>query len=425
MSVFIFIILLFLLLFIGVPIGFVLLIVGSLGLWYLNGIDAVLSLLASTPYRSVNSFTYSAIPLFILMAHFISKSKIADDLFKSLRNWIGHYPGGIGVATVFSSAGFGTMTGSSYAATTIMSRICIPQLMKVKYSDSFSAGLVATTTGTLAVLIPPSIPLVIYGIQTDTSIGKLLIAGILPGIIIVTLLSVYVVCIALKNKSTLEKVSWSERFSSLKSVWPIMILIFLVIFIIYAGIGTSTEAAAFGSFGALIIGLVMKRLKFKDIMESLIETVKQTAMIFFIVMGAYIFSYFITITRLGNKLVGIIETSGLSGFSIILLIILLYLILGMFLDMLSSMLLTLPIVLPVITQIGYDPIWFGVIVVLILEIGLVTPPVGMNLFITSSNSGVPVQKVLAGSLPFIFLLLFSTLLFIIFPEIILYLPSKM
>ncbi|OLO26622.1 hypothetical protein BTR23_22640 [Alkalihalophilus pseudofirmus] len=425
MTVLVFCFLLLVLLFIGMPIGFVLLTIGSLGLLTVASLDVLVSFISNTAYRTVNSFTYTTIPLFILMAQFISKSNIADDLFDCLKKWIGHLPGGIGIATIFSSAGFGALSGSSLAATTIMSKICIPQLLKVKYSEKFSAGLVATTTGTLAALIPPSILLVIYAIQTDTSVGKLLIAGLLPGILLAILNSIYVVIIALKDKNVVNKATWKERFISLKYVWPMLLLVLIVLIIIYMGIGTSTEAAAFGAFGALVIGFIIKRLNYQSLIESVIETIKQTAMIFFIMLGAHIFSYFITLTRVGNQIVSMIEKSGLSSWSILLLIILLYLILGLFLDGLSSMLLTLPLVLPVVIGLGYDPIWFGVLVVLLLEIGLVTPPVGINLFITSKNSGIPVEKVMFGSIPFLIILLVTILIIMIFPSIVLYLPSSM
>jgi C4-dicarboxylate transporter, DctM subunit len=417
--------LLLILIFIGMPIAFVLLIIGTVGVWLISGWDALMGIMGTTAYRSVNGFSYTTIPMFILMANFISKSRIAEDLFDCILKWIGHKPGGVGVATVFSSAAFGALSGSSIASTSIMSKVAVPQMIRSKYSESFSAGLVASSSGTLAALIPPSVPLIVYAIQTETSIGSLLISGIIPGLLLALLLCIVVVAVAIKNGSVVERSSWNERLASVKHIWPVLLLIFIVIIAIYTGIGTSTEAAAFGAFGALVIGFLIKRLNFKLMVDALVETVKQTCMIFVILVGATLFSYFIAFSRLGNSLISYIESTNLSPIGVLLLVILMYLILGLFLDLFGSMLLTLPLVFPLITSLGYDPIWFGIVVVLVLEIGLVTPPVGINLYITSQQSGVSIKKVLQGSIPFIGVLLFVVFLLILFPELVLYLPSKM
>lgn len=416
------ILLLLLMLFVGMPIGFSLIVVGSLGIFVVGGTDTFTGILSSTAYRSVNSFTLTTIPLFILMANLISKSNIAKELYNCVLKWIGHVPGGVGISTVFASAGFGTLSGSSIAATSIMSKICIPEMVRVRYKDTFSAGLVASSTGTLAVLIPPSVPLILYAVQTETSIGKLLITGVLPGILLAGLLCTFIIITSIKLDSKIEKSSWVERFSSLRIIWPMVLLVIIVMGVIYLGIATSTEASAFGAFGALLIGLLLKRLNLKSVIDSLKDTIQQTAMIFTIVIGGYIFAYFFTLTGTGQS---IISASGLSKWTILFLIIVFYLILGLFMDLIGSMILTLPLIFPVIQSLGFDEIWFGVIVVLLLEIGLVTPPVGINLFITSKYSKIPVDKVFYGSIPFIGILLFTILLLVIFPEIALCLPTHM
>lgn len=413
--------LLLLLLLIGMPIGFVLLFVGSLGIFLVDGMDSLRGVLASSAFRSVNSFTLTTIPLFVLMANFIQNSKIADDLYDCLLKWIGHLPGGVGSSTVVTSAGFGAVSGSSTAATMIMSNISIPQMIKSNYTPSFSAGLVATATGTIAALIPPSIPLVLYGIQTQTSIGSLLIAGIIPGLILTLLLCIYVVVASYKNKSKVDKFTWIERWKSLYYIWPITVLAIIVIGFMYLGIGTSTEAAAIGAVGALIIGLLYRRLNVRSVISSLRATVMQSSMIFMIMVGAQIFTYFITMTGINRTLVDGIMNSGLSKWYILALIIILYLLIGTVMDPIGAMLLTLPLVHPIIVSLGFDVVWFGIILVMLLEIGLVTPPVGLNLFITSQASGVPVQKVFVGSIPFIMILLLMVILLIIFPQIPLYL----
>ena len=415
--------LLLLLLFVGMPIGFSLIVVGSLGIFLVGGTDTFSGILSSTAYRSVNSFTLTTIPLFILMANFISKSNIAKDLYDCILKWIGHVPGGVGISTVFASAGFGTLSGSSIAATSIMSKICIPEMIRARYKDTFSAGLVASSTGTLAVLIPPSVPLILYAVQTETSIGKLLMAGVLPGILLAGLLCFFIIITSIKLDSKIEKSSWVDRFSSLRIIWPMMLLVAIVMAVIYLGIATSTEASAFGAFGALLIGLLLKRLNIKAVIDSLKDTIQQTAMIFTIVIGGYIFAYFFTLTGTGQSMISAISASGLSKWTILFLIIVFYLILGLFMDLIGSMILTLPLIFPVIQSLGFDEIWFGVIVVLLLEIGLVTPPVGINLFITSKYSNIPVNKVFYGSVPFIGILLFTILLLIVFPQIALYLPT--
>lgn len=419
------VIVLLVLLIIGMPIGFVLILVGSFGLLIENGFDSLMAVLTSIGFRSVNNFTFTTIPLFILMAHFLSKSGIADDLFGSMLKWIGHLPGGAGVATVFSSAGFGALSGSSIAATSTMSQIAIPQMVKARYTEQFSAGLIASCTGTLAVLIPPSIPLILYGIQTETSVGQLLMAGILPGLLLGLLVCIFVVASSLKNKSMVDKVSWKERLSSTKPVFPSVLLIGLVVSILYLGIATSTEIAAFGAFGALVIGMSLKRLNRQKIYESLVATTKQTAMIFLIVIGANIFATFIAFTQTGVKVIEAIVESGASPYMILFFIILIYLVLGLFLDLIASLLITLPVVFPLMIELGFDPIWFGVILVLLLEIGLVTPPVGLNLFITSEHAKIPVQRVFVGSIPFIGILLLTIIILIIFPEIALFIPERM
>lgn len=425
MEVILLIVFMLLLLVMGMPIGFTLIFIGSIGIFVTGGLSSMSGLLSSVAFSSVNGFTFTAIPLFILMAHFISKSHIAQDLFNCVNRWIGHLPGGLGISTVISSAGFSALSGSSIAATSIMSKITVPEMIKLKYKDAFSSGLVATSSGTLAVLIPPSVPLILYGIQTETSIGQLLIAGLLPGILLVFLLSIYIIFISIKTEGTPEKYSWKERWSSLKVIWPMILLVTFVMVVIFFGVATSTEAAALGAFGALLIGLLLRRLNFQSIIEALTQTAKQTAMIFTIIVGGHVFAYFITLSGMGQSILNTINDSGLSKWTILFLIILCFIIIGLFLDLIGSMILLLPLVFPIIVSLGFDPIWFGVITVILLEIGLVTPPVGINLFITSKYANVPVERVFYGSIPFIMILFFLILLLILFPQIALFLPSQM
>jgi len=306
-----------------------------------------------------------------------------------------------------------------------MSKISVPQMVKANYNPSLSAGLVASSTGTLAVLIPPSVPLILYGVQTETPIGQLLMAGVFPGILLALLLSLFVIILSKKMGSKTEKHTWKERWSSLKVVWPMIILVTIVIVTIYLGIGTTTEAAAFGAMGALVIGLVLKRLNWKLVYDALKVTAEQTAMIFIIVIGGTLFAYFMTLSGVSQSIISTIDESGLSKWAVLFLIVILYIVLGLFMDLIGSLILTLPLVFPLITSLGFDPIWFGVIVVLLLEIGLVTPPVGINLFLTSKYTDIPVQKVFYGALPFLGIILLTVLVLIFFPQIALFLPTNM
>src|SRR5699024_10026884 len=408
---------LLILLIIGMPIGFTLLIVGSLGIFIEGGWVSLNGLLSGISFSTVNDFNLTTIPLFILMAHFISNSNLAKDIYNALLKWFGHIPGGIGISTVIASAGLGALSGSSVASTSVMSKISIPELVKAGYKGSFAAGLVATATGTLAVMIPPSVPLIFYGVLTETSIGKLLIAGIVPGIMIAIFLSLLITFMSLRMDNKVQKASWRSRWVSLTSIWPMMLLVLFVIGSIYMGIATATESAALGATGALIIGLLLKRLNIKSIISSVIKTTEQTAMIFIIIIGGYTFAYFMTMTGVGQSIINTISQSSLPSGVILIMIIILYLILGLFMDMAGALILTLPLVHPIIVELGFSEIWFGVLVVLLVEIGLVTPPVGINLFITSEYSKVPVKQVFYGSIPFILVLLLAVIILSIFPQI--------
>lgn len=405
------------LLFARVPIGIALLAVGFGGIAAVADFNIAIGILSSTTYRSVATTTYLAIPLFIFMASVLAESNIAKELFRTIGMWINRLPGGLGIAAVGASAGFGALSGSSTAATTVMAKVAVPALREARYPDRFSTGLVATTTGTLAALIPPSIPLILYGIQTETPIAQLFIAGIVPGLLIAGLVSAYIFVRGLSIKSKSEPYSWGQKFRALKDLAAPLVLLTILVAVIYFGLATPTEAAAFGAVGALVIGAVMRRLNIAKVYRAAVETVISTSMIFLIVIGANVFSQYVSLSRVGSDLVSFIGRMDISPLAVIIVIVLMYLMLGLFLDLVGAMLITLPLVFPLAMSVGADPVWFGILVVLVLEIGLVTPPVGMNLFITSQKSGVEVNEVLKGSVPFIFLLLFAVALLVAFPGI--------
>ncbi|OUZ07341.1 hypothetical protein BHE97_17740 [Aeromicrobium sp. PE09-221] len=399
------------------PIGLSMLLVGGIGIILISGPDTLVGVLSSTAYRSISNPTYIAIPLFILMAMFLSESRVADELFDTIEKWVGRIPGGSGVTTVVASAGFGALSGSSVAATSVMARVAVPAMVRGNYSPAQASGLVATTTGTLAALIPPSIPLILYGVQTETSVGALLIAGIVPGLLIAGLIILVVVGMNLRspNKATAGLVDWGDRLRSTRVLVGPLALIALIVGVIYGGVATATEASAFGAAGALLLGLAMRRLDRPAIGRALESTVSATSMVFLILIGTYVFTHFVTVSGVGRELVTVVEQSALSTLGVILLLCGFYLVLGLFLDLIGSMLLTLPVVFPLIVALELDPVWFGVLLVLLLEIGLVTPPIGLNLFIVSKHSGVPIKQVVIGSLPFIAVLLLSVGLLVAFP----------
>lgn len=420
-------ILMLLLLVVGLPVAFSMGISGVIGIAMLGSWDSVVGILSTSPYRSAAHYALTTVPLFILMAEFISRSDITEEVFNAAYKWLGHLPGGVAIAAVFANAGFGAMCGSSTASAAAMSSVIIPEMQKLKYKDSLSGGVIAVS-GTLAMLIPPSVPMIIYGTVTEMSVGKLLIAGLLPGIITAVMLAITVIIWAIVSPSASPKIaafSWGERLRSLKGIWPVLVLIFVVIGAIYSGFATPTESAALGCLGALIIGLVMRRLPFKNIKAALEATLKSTAMIFLIIIGATIFSYYLTLSQLPQSLVAAIAAIEVNRWVIMSLIILLYLVLGCIMDQIAIILLATPIVFPVVTALGFDPIWFGVITIVLAEIGLATPPVGLNVFITSSVSGIPLGTVFKGAGVFLITCLISLILFMVFPEIVLYLPNHM
>jgi C4-dicarboxylate transporter, DctM subunit len=392
--------LLFFLLFIGMPVGFALGLAGVVGLYLTDGWTAVGGILNTAPYNTIASQTLTAIPMFVLMAEFISKSNIVAVVFNAAHKWFERLPGGLAVSTILASAGLGAMSGSSAASGATMAKIAVPELKKYGYGDTIASGVVAVG-GTLAVMIPPSLAFILYGVITETSIGKLFMAGILPGILTTIM---YVIGILLMSKSPKIKIppstnnfTWRERFNSLRSLWSFVILIIAVLGAIYSGIATVTEAAALGALVALIIVLLMRKISFKDIKNSALSTVKTTSMILIIVMGAMIFGYFLTLNQTAQRIIEYIGTLNIPAWTIMALIVVLYLILGCILDTVAILYITLPLIFPIVIGLGYDPIWFGVILVKVIEIGLVTPPVGMNAFIVSSTGKIPLGKVFKGS----------------------------
>ena len=418
----------FILLALRMYIGMAMALVGFIGLSGLVGIDAGIHILGITPLAEGSSYTLSVIPLFVLMGQFAFISGISTDIYKTVYAWMGHLRGGLAMATVMACAGFAAVCGSSLATGATMGMVAIPEMDKYKYDPRLSTGCVAAG-GTLGILIPPSIGFILYGILTEESIGKLFMAGFLPGILLATLFiaTIYIQCRLKPEMGPKgDRTSWKRRFRSLGGTWGMLLLFSLVMGGIYLGVFTPTEAAGVGAFGAFLIALFKRRLTFSSLVTCLRETGKTTAMIFLIIIGANIFSTFLGLAQIPMGLADFITGLDLPRFVILAGIILIYILLGCVMDCYAIMILTVPIIFPLIQAMQFDPIWFGVLMVIVLEVGLITPPVGLNVFVLKAAApNVPLSVIFRGVLPFLAAALLCIVLLTIFPQIALLIPSLM
>jgi C4-dicarboxylate transporter, DctM subunit len=412
---------------VGVPIAFSLAISGCIGLWLIGDFGNVMTLLGTVPYRTCAAFLLTVIPMFILLAEITSRSGLAKELFDLANKWIGHWPGGVGIATILAAAGFAAMAGTSSASAAVFSRIAIPEMQRLGYKDHIAAGVV-TVAGTLAIMIPPSLTLVVYGILTETSIGKLLIAGVIPGLLSAFMFTMGIFLIAKFVPDAVKSVpafSWKERFAGLVNLLPLIVLIIIIMGGLYSGIATPTEVAALGAFSALIICLIMRRINAKEFASCLKHTVIVATMIFSIIIGAMIFGYFTTLTQVPQNLINYIKGAGFSPWSVIAILVVVYLFLGCFFDQLAILLLTIPLTFPLITSLGYNPIWFGIVFTKLTEIGLVTPPLGLNAYVVSGASKIPLTTVFSGASMLLAFDAITLALLLFFPILSTYLPSLM
>lgn len=412
----------------GMPVAFALGLAGSIGLILLGGFDLFLGVVQTTPYESVAVFLFTTIPMFILMAELLTASKMTKDLFYASNMWFGNLPGGLGIATVFAGSGLAAVSGSSTAAAAALASAAVPEMDKYGYDKKFSMGVVSIA-GTLAVMIPPSIVLILYGILTETGVGSLLIAAIIPGILTAIGYVITVIYWVKRKPEVAPKIkskpSMSEKMHSLKGVWPILILVIVVIGSIYGGIVTATEAGAIGAFATFMIALLSRRLTVKSTSNALHQSLRSTGMIMTIVFCAMIFSYYLTATQVTQNLITFVSNAGISKEFVLLIVIVLYLVLGVFMDIIAIMILTLPFTFPLMMTLGYDPIWFGIIVTKTIEIGLVTPPVGMNVFVASSAANVKPEIAFQGVARFVVTDLIILALLVLFPFLSLWLPNMM
>lgn len=416
-------------------IGFSLLITGIIGmLIYEHNLPPVISLydkigdlLASSLYDSLNSWSLAALPMFILMGEILYKSSISTRLFNGLMPWLSAIPGKLLHINVAACSLFAAISGSSAATTATVGKITLDELKKRGYSKSLALGSLAGS-GTLGFLIPPSLIMIIYGVLSDVSIGKLFIAGIFPGLILATAYSAYLMVASkffYKDQVLEEHFSFMQKLASLKDLIPILLLITLVLGSIYGGFATPTEAASLGVLGSIILALYFKSLTFDILKHALLNSIKTTVMISFIIAAAGFLSQVVGFLGIARAISEYIASLGLSPLMLIVVIGIMYIILGMILDGISIVVMTLPIVLPIVSAAGYDPLWFGIFLVFMVELSQITPPVGFSLFVIQSISGEKIEYILKATFPFFLIMILITALVTIFPQIVFYLPQRM
>ena len=422
-------VLLFVLMLLRVPVGIAMGVVGIAGFGFMtDDLDAALALLAQSPIRTVADLQFAVIPLFLLMGAFASASGMSRELFRVSNAFVGHLKGGLGIATIVACGGFAAICGSSVATAATFSSVAYPEMRRHGYPQSFSTGVIAAG-GSLGIMIPPSTVLAVYGLITEQDIGKLFIAGILPGILAVSMYIATINIIGFVRPKFLPAGThhdWAERRSALRDVWAVGLLFAFIIGGLYGGLFTATEAGGMGAVGAFIIGVARRKLSRKQFMHSLIESLRTTAAVFTILIGALLFGYFLTVTQTPQALTTWLTGLGLGKYEVLAMILLMYLLLGCIMDAMAMIILTVPIIFPIITQLGFDPIWFGVIVVMTVELGLIHPPVGMNVFVIKSVvRDVKLSTIFYGVAPFVLTDILRLVVLILFPVIATFLPAHM
>jgi tripartite ATP-independent transporter DctM subunit len=420
------IVLLLILFLIRMPVAFAMAFVGLVGFAYLGGIDSALSLLAQDMFETLSSYPLSVIPMFILMGSFAFAAGISQRLYTTSYNWVGQFRGGLTVATVLACSGFAAICGSTAATAATMGKIALPEMKKYGYDDMLATGTVASA-GTLGILIPPSTVLIVYGILTEESIGKLFVAGILPGIILSLLFVATVILLCLRNPAIGPPgpaTTWKQKIRSTTGIIEAIVLFLLTIGGLFLGWFSPTQAGAIGAFGAFLIGLVRRRLKLKMTIDAVKDGLRTACMVLFIITGAIVFGHFMAISNIPFVLADWVGNLPLPPMAIMMVIIFIYFIGGFFMDSMALIVVTIPIFFPIVTRLGIDPIWFGVMIVLVGEMGVITPPVGVNVFVIKGIApDIPLHRIFRGILPFLGALIIMTILLIIFPKIATFLPS--
>ena len=419
-------VLIFLLL-MGAHVGFALIIVGFAGYAIIGGLDAAISNMAILPFDKMNNYHFAVLPLFLLMSAFVSQSGIGREAYESARAWVGHLKGGLAMATVGGCGLFAACAGTSLAGSVVMGKVAYPEMTRMGYSSRLSAGAISAG-GTLGILIPPSMGFVLIGILAELSIGKLFIAGIIPGIteIIFYISTIFILC---KINPSLApsgvKTAWKEKLWAIRLTWPVVLLFLLIMGGIYGGVFTPTEAGGIGAFGALVISLAKRQLSGGAFWEALMDTAKMTAMIIIMLVGAYTFNAFLAITQIPFAISEFIVSLPLPTYVVLVAILVFYIICGMFFDIYAILILTIPIIYPTVDALGLNLIWYSVLMVRIIEIGMVTPPFGINLFGLAGVINVPLGILYRGIIPFVIADILNIALLAAFPILSLLLPRMM
>ncbi|MEZ5646516.1 MAG: TRAP transporter large permease [Burkholderiaceae bacterium] len=414
--------------FLRVPLAIAMTIAGFAGLGLLRGWPAAMASTSQVIFETGFHYVLSVIPLFVLMGNFVARAGLARELFTAANAFVGHRRGGLAMASIIASGGFGSICGSSIATAATMSRVAYPQMKAHGYKDTLATGSIASG-GTLGILIPPSTILVVYGIITETDIGKLFVAGILPGLVAIVCLCMAVVFITWRDPEAgppAERFSWSERLSAIRGIWGVAVLFLLVIGGIYGGVFTATEGAGVGAAGAFFFALLRRTLTPRVLMDILVESARTTAMLFAILIAAMIFTNFINFTSMPADLKAFILAFSPNPIMVVIMMMAIYLALGMVMEELAIVLLTIPVFFPVIVGLGFDPVWFGILIVTIVEIGMISPPVGLNLFVLNSLlPDVRLGSIYRGVWPFVVADIVRLAILIAVPTIALLLPGMM
>ncbi|MCV0394910.1 MAG: TRAP transporter large permease [Rhizobiaceae bacterium] len=416
----------FVLIFLRVPIAIAMGVTGFIGFGYLVGWRQSATMLALITRDSTMAYAMVVIPLFILMGNLVAGTGVSREIYRAAQSFLGGRRGGLAFATVMASGGFASICGSSVATVVTMGKVAMPSMRHFGYGDGISTASIAAGA-TLGILIPPSVLLVIYGIITETHIGKLYAAGLVPGLIGVIGYLAAVRWVVMRRPSSAPaavRAPWSERIDALSGIWAAVALFVMVIGGIYSGIFTATEAAGFGAFGAFVIALARRRLSLEQLYTILLDSARTSAILFALIIGAALFTEFLNYSGAHDALLSFVTESGFSPFTVILVICVIYILLGMLMESMSMILLTVPLFFPVVVGLGFDPVWFGILLVVLCELGLITPPIGVNLFVMRSVApDVPIATIMRGVVPFISADLVRVLLIASFPAISLYLPS--
>ena len=418
----------FTLLLLGVPIALAMAVTGAVGLWILEGPSSAMAHTLLIPWDEGRSFVLVTIPLFVLMGQLVFQTGLASDLYDGVRTWVSKVPGGMAITSVLACGAFGAVTGSSIATVATMGAIVMPEMRRYGYHPRLATGALAAS-GTLGILIPPSLIFIFYGVMTETSIGALFIAGIVPGILTAAMFSAIILirCVVTPTLGPPGPgATWRDRWVSTRGLLPILALFILVIGGIYLGIFTPTEAAGVGCSGVLVMAAARRRLSKEAMSKALEETALVSAMIFTIIVGGYLVARFLAITGITENLVSLLVGMDLGRVPFLLALVLLYLVLGAMLDVFGMLVLTIPFIMPVVGELGISPVWFGVFAVMMAELALVTPPIGANVFVMRRAAPeVPMGDIFMGVLPFVVGELMVIALVIAFPEIALWLPGQM